>query len=78
MRAAFGETARIEGDDAIGLAQPRGHLTHQHPDQRPVVPWCDTDKVLQDLVGSKYPNALLYHRLQTRHNVQRLLLFTPS
>ena len=49
MRAAFGETARIEGDDAIGLAQPLGHLTHQHPDQRPVVPWCDTDKVLQDL-----------------------------
>ncbi len=47
--AAFGETARIEGDDAIGLAQPLGHLPHQHPDQRPVVPWCDTEKVLQDL-----------------------------
>src|SRR5215471_11423304 len=49
MRAAFGETARIEGDDAIGLAQPLGYLPHQHPDQRPMVPWCDTDKVLQDL-----------------------------
>ena len=49
VRAAFGETARIEGDDAIGLAQPLGHLPHQHPDQRPVVPWGDTDKVLHDL-----------------------------
>src|SRR4029434_3485107 len=49
MRAAFGETARIEGDDAIGLAQPLGYLTHQHPDQWPMVPWCDTDKVLHDL-----------------------------
>src|SRR5262249_4837412 len=48
-RAAFGEPARIAGDDAIGLAQPLGYLTHQHPDQRPMVPWCDTDKVLQDL-----------------------------
>src|SRR5262249_50056290 len=49
MGAALGKTARIEGDDPIGLAQPLGHLTHQHPDQWPVVPWCDTDKVLQDL-----------------------------
>jgi hypothetical protein len=49
MRAAFGETAWIEGDDAIGLAQPLGHLPHQHHDQRSVVPWGDTDEVLQDL-----------------------------
>src|SRR6266571_4408581 len=49
MRAAFGETARIEGDDAIRLAQPLGHLPHQPPDQRPGVPWCNTDKVLHDL-----------------------------
>src|SRR5215470_13435970 len=49
MRPALGEAARIEGDDAIGLAQPLGYLPHQHPDQRPMVPWCDTDKVLQDL-----------------------------
>ena len=48
MRAALGEAARIEGDDAIGFAQSLGHLTHQYPDQRPVVPWCDTNKVLQD------------------------------
>jgi len=26
----------------------------------------------------KYPNVLLYHRLQTRHNLQRILHFTPS
>src|SRR4029450_4261313 len=49
MRAAFGETARIEGDDAVGLAQPPGPVTPQPPDPRPVVPGCDTDKVLQDL-----------------------------
>ena len=28
MRAPFGETARIEGDDAIRLAQAIGHLSH--------------------------------------------------
>src|SRR5215510_3103966 len=27
VRAAFGETARIESDDAIGCAQPLGHLS---------------------------------------------------
>jgi hypothetical protein len=26
VRAALGKTAGIEGDDAIGLAQPLGHL----------------------------------------------------
>jgi hypothetical protein len=28
VRAALGETARIEGDNAIGLAQSTGHLRH--------------------------------------------------
>jgi hypothetical protein len=28
MRAAFGKTARIEGDDAIRLVQALGHLPH--------------------------------------------------
>ena len=40
VQAAFGETARIKGDDAIGLAQAISHLTYQHLDQRPVGPWC--------------------------------------
>jgi hypothetical protein len=33
VRAAFGETAGIESDDAIGLAQSIGHLTNQHLEQ---------------------------------------------
>ena len=49
VRAALGETARIEGDDAIGLAQSTGHLRHQHLEQRAMIPWCSTDEFLDDL-----------------------------
>src|SRR5918911_884755 len=49
VRAALGETARIEGDDAIGLAQSTGHLRHQYLDQRAMIPWCSTDEFLDDL-----------------------------
>jgi len=49
MRAAFGETARIEGDDAIGLAQAIGDLSHQHLDQRAMIPRGRPDACLQDL-----------------------------
>src|SRR5215467_14465627 len=49
MGAALGETARIEGDDAIGLAQSTGHLRHQHLDQRAMIPWGSTDEFLDDL-----------------------------
>src|SRR6516162_2709159 len=33
MGTALGETARIEGDDAIGLAQAMHHLRYQHLNQ---------------------------------------------
>ena len=49
VRAAFGETAGIERDDAIGLAQLIGHLTDQHPDQRAMIPWCGANECLDDL-----------------------------
>ena len=49
VRAAFGETARIEDDDAIGLAQAIGHLSDQHLDQRAMVPWRGADEFLDDL-----------------------------
>jgi hypothetical protein len=49
VRAALGEAAGIEGDDAIGLTQLIGHLSDQHFDQWPVVPRSRTDEVLQDL-----------------------------
>src|SRR5712671_6010522 len=49
VHAALGETARIEGDDAIGLAQSTGHLRHQHLEQRAMIPWCSTDECLDDL-----------------------------
>jgi len=49
VRAALGETAGIEGDDAIGLTQPLGHLSNQHLDQRTMLPWRCTDEVLDDL-----------------------------
>ena len=49
MGAALGETARIEGDDAIGLAQLAGHLRHQHLDQRAMIPWRGADECLDDL-----------------------------
>jgi hypothetical protein len=49
VRTAFRETAGIESDDAIGLAQSIGHLTNQHLEQRLMIPWCGTDEVLNDL-----------------------------
>src|SRR6266853_964809 len=49
MRAALGEAARIEGDDAIGFAQPLGHLSDSHGHQGPMIPWHCADEVLQDL-----------------------------
>jgi hypothetical protein len=49
VRTAFGETAGIESEDAIGLAQSIGHLTNQHLEQRSMLPWCGTDEVLNDL-----------------------------
>jgi hypothetical protein len=49
VRAALGETAGIEGNDAIGLAQSSGHLANQHLDQRAMIPWRRTDEVLHDL-----------------------------
>jgi len=49
VRAALGEAAGIEGDDAIGLAQAISHLTHQHLDQRPVVAGCRAHECLHDL-----------------------------
>jgi hypothetical protein len=38
VRAALGKTARIEGDDAIRLPQPLGHLADQHGEQRAMIP----------------------------------------
>ena len=49
MRTAFGETAGIERDDALRLAQAIGHLTHQHLDQRLVVPGRGANECLYDL-----------------------------
>jgi hypothetical protein len=49
VRAAFGKTARIEGDDAIELAQAIGDLSHQHLDQRVMIPRGRPDECLQDL-----------------------------
>src|SRR5262249_7509790 len=46
VRAALGEAAGIEGDDAIGLTQRIGYLSDQHCDQGPVVPRSHTDEVL--------------------------------
>ncbi len=48
MRPALGKAARIKGDDPIGFTQPMHHLPDQHLDQRAMVPWCRTDKLLQD------------------------------
>src|SRR5262249_13855575 len=49
MGAELGETTRIEGDNAIGLAQAMDHLRHQHFDQRAMIPWRSADECLQDL-----------------------------
>jgi hypothetical protein len=49
MRPPLGKAARIKGDDAIGFAQPFGHFSDQHRDQRAMIPRCRPDEVLQDL-----------------------------
>ena len=49
VRAALGETARIEGDDAIGLAQLMDYLRHQHLDQGTMIPWRGANELLDDL-----------------------------
>jgi hypothetical protein len=49
MRAPFGDTARIEGDDASGLAQAIGPLSHPHLDQRAMIPRGRPDECLDDL-----------------------------
>src|SRR5438552_10531972 len=48
MRAALRETARIEGDDAIGFPQLLDHFSDQHLDQWPVIPGRRANEVLQD------------------------------
>ena len=49
MRAALGEAAGIEGDNAIGCAQPLGHLSDSHGHQGTMLPWHRADEVLDDL-----------------------------
>src|SRR6266403_1681652 len=49
MCAALGKTARIKGDDTIGFTQPIDPLSDQHRHQWPMIPWDDTDEVLDDL-----------------------------
>jgi len=49
MGAALGETARIEGDNAIGLAQAMDDLRHQHLDQWAMIPWRGANELLDDL-----------------------------
>ena len=49
VRAALGETARIEGDDASGLAQLMDYLRHQYLDQGTVIPWRGAHELLDDL-----------------------------
>ena len=49
VRAALGETARIEGDDAIGLAQLMDYLRHQHLDQGTMIPGRGANELLDDL-----------------------------
>jgi hypothetical protein len=49
MRAALREAAGIEGQDALGFAQPLDHLSDQHCDQGPVVPERGANEVLDDL-----------------------------
>src|SRR2546423_1621482 len=48
MGAALGETTRIEGDNAIGLAQAMDHLRHQHLDQRAMIPGRRANERLDD------------------------------
>ena len=48
MDTPLGETARIEGDDAIGLAQAMDHLRHQHLDQGTMIPGRSANELLDD------------------------------
>src|SRR5262245_15802921 len=48
MGTTLGKTARIEGEDAIGLAQSMRHLRHQDLDQRAMIPWGGADAFLDD------------------------------
>src|SRR5262249_59771508 len=52
MDPPLGETARIEGDDAIGLAQAMHHLRDQHLKQWSMIPWGGADEGLDDLSRS--------------------------
>src|ERR1700704_5170914 len=49
MGATLGETTRIEGDNAIGLAQAMDHLRHQDLDQWAMIPWRRANELLEDL-----------------------------
>src|SRR6266478_10102804 len=49
VRAPLGETTGSKGNDAIGSPQPLDHLSNQHRDQRPIVPWCGANEFLHDL-----------------------------
>ena len=86
VRAALGETARIEGDDAIGMSSLAGDLRHQHLDQRAMMPRGDTDACLDDLsfdidqsgdvVWSKNSNAPFPQSLRSSHHPLLLLHYT--
>ena len=49
MDTPLGETAWIEGEDAIGLAQAMHHVRYQHLNQWSMIPWCGADECLEDL-----------------------------
>ncbi len=49
MRPALGEATGIEGDEAIGFAQPLGHLSDSHGHQRTMILWHRADEVLDNL-----------------------------
>src|SRR5215510_3713060 len=48
MRPPLREAAGIKSDDAIRYPQPLNDLSDQYLDQRPVIPGCGADEVLQD------------------------------
>jgi len=49
VHAAFGETAGIKRDHAIGFPQPLDHVGDQDLDQRAVIPGGGTEEVLENL-----------------------------
>jgi len=49
MHTALGKTARIEGNNAIGLSQPVNRLPDPHGNQGAMIPPCGADEVLDDL-----------------------------